>query len=412
MKAPLLCCCCLLALAPLPAQVPPDLPELLRPALANAPDAASRAAVLMDTASGTVLYAKNPGEPIPPASLTKLMTMHLVMEEAAAAGLSLDERFSPPGESWAINQPPRSSLMFLAAGQQMSLRELLLGLAVSSGNDAAVAAALRFAPTVRDFTAMMNIEARRLGLAQTRFVEPAGISEDNITTAGEFARFCRDYLRLHPESLENFHSVREFAYPKVENVGEAFRDNPQTIVQFNRNALLRTFPGVDGLKTGYIDEAGYNIALTAERGGTRFILVILGAPARPNGDRIRDADGEKLLSWAFDSYRTIRPVIGPPEPARLWKGAASHVRLVPAGTVEFTAPLSRGASLWLSTELADPIIAPIPAGQVLGSLIISDERGELHRIPLASAAPYEKGGFFKRLWDSIRLFFRRLGRGA
>jgi D-alanyl-D-alanine carboxypeptidase (penicillin-binding protein 5/6) len=394
----------------LSAQVPPSLPELLLPCLENAPEPVSRAAVLMDAAAGTVLYAKNSDEPISPASLTKLMTMHLVFQEAAARGISLDEEFSPPRESWAINQPPRSSLMFLAAGQRTSLRELLLGLAVPSGNDAAVAAALRFSPTVGDFTALMNREARRLGLTQTRFVEPSGISEYNSTTAGEFIRFCREYIRLHPESLREFHSVPDFAYPKVKNVGEIFRENPRTIVQSNHNTLLKTFPGVDGLKTGYIDEAGYNIALTAQREGTRFILVLLGAPARPGGDQIRDADGEKILSWAFDTFKTIRPIIGDLEPARLWKGKADWIRLIPAGGTEFTAPVNRGNSLWLSTELKDPLIAPIPAAYPLGNLIISDERGELRRIPLMSAEAYEAGGFFKRVWDSLRLFFRRFAK--
>jgi D-alanyl-D-alanine carboxypeptidase (penicillin-binding protein 5/6) len=392
--------------APLPAQIPGDLPALLVPYMAGAPDPVSRSAALMDALTGTVLYIKNPDEEIPPASLTKLMTMHIVFEEAAAWGISLDERITPPRESWAINQPPRSSLMFLAAGQKTSIRELLLGLAVPSGNDAAVAAALVFAPSVGDFTSLMNREARRLGLAKTRFVEPSGISENNYTTAAEFARFCREYIRFHPESLKEFHSVPDFAYPKAENVAEPFRDRPRTIVQSNHNTLLNTFPGVDGLKTGYIDEAGSNIALTAERGGTRFILVILGAPARPGGDRIRDADGERLLAWAFETFKTIRPVIGVPEPARLWKGKTDRVELVPGEAADFTAPVNRGHSLWLSAELEDPLTAPLPAAYPAGNLIISDEEGELRRIPLLTAAEYEAGGFFKRLWDSIRLFFR------
>jgi D-alanyl-D-alanine carboxypeptidase (penicillin-binding protein 5/6) len=399
------------ALPPLPAQAPEGLPDLLVPYASGAPEPVSRSAVLMDAATGTVLYVKNPDEEIPPASLTKLMTMHIAFEEAALRGISLDAPLVPPRESWAINQPPRSSLMFLAAGQRTSLRELLLGLAVPSGNDAAVATALTFAPTVEDFTALMNREARRLGLNKTRFAEPSGISENNTTTAAEFALFCREYIRLHPESLTEFHAVLDFAYPKAENVAEAFRDNPRTIVQPSRNALLKTFPGVDGLKTGYIDEAGYNIALTAERNGSRFILVILGAPARPGGDRLRDADGEKLLTWAFDTFRTIRPVIGSPEPARLWKGKQNWVKLVPAGATDFTAPVNRGRSLWLSTELEDPLIAPLPAGYPAGNLTISDEQGELHRIPLVTATEYGAGGFFKRLWHSVRLFFRRLGKG-
>jgi D-alanyl-D-alanine carboxypeptidase (penicillin-binding protein 5/6) len=393
--------------APLPARIPDDLPELLIPYAAGAPEPVSRSAALMDADTGTVLYVKNPDEEIPPASLTKLMTMHIVFEEAARRGVSLDEVLSPPRESWAVNQPPRSSLMFLAAGQRTTIRELLWGLAVPSGNDAAVAAALFFAPTVGDFTALMNGEARRLGLPKTWFVEPSGISENNTTTAAEFARFCREYIRRHPESLAEFHMVPEFAYPKAENVAEPFRNNPRTIVQSNHNALLKTFPGVDGLKTGYIDEAGYNIALTAERGGTRFILVLLGAPARPGGDRIRDTDGEKLLTWAFDTFRTIRPVLDDPEPARLWKGKSDWARLVPSEAADFTGPIDRGRALWLSTELYDPLIAPLPADYPAGNLIISDEYGELRRIPLVTAAEYEAGGFFKRLWDGVRLFFRR-----
>jgi D-alanyl-D-alanine carboxypeptidase (penicillin-binding protein 5/6) len=392
---------------PLPAQAPGALNEALFPGLAGAPEIVSRAAVLLDAATGTVLYEKNPDEVIPPASLTKLMTMHLVFKKAAAGTVSLDAVISPPRESWAVNQPPRSSLMFLAAGQRTTLRELLLGLAVPSGNDAAVAAALFCAPTVRDFTARMNDEARRMGLVKTRFTEPSGISENNATTAGEFALFCREYIRLHPESLGEFHSAGEFAYPKAENVAEPFKDNPRTIVQPNHNNLLKTFPGVDGLKTGYIDEAGYNIALTAEREGTRFILVILGAPARPGGDRLRDADGEKLLAWAFKTFKTVRPVINDIEPARLWKGKSNWARLVPGGPVEFTAPANRAASLWLSAELLDPLIAPLPAAHPSGSLIISDEEGELHRIPLLTAAEYDRGGFFKRFWDGVRLFFRK-----
>jgi D-alanyl-D-alanine carboxypeptidase (penicillin-binding protein 5/6) len=375
---------------------------------APGPEPVSQAAVLMDAETGTVLYQKNPDAEIPPASLTKLMTMHLALEEIAAGRASLDEVLSPSRESWAINMPPRSSLMFLAAGQRLSLRELLLGLVIPSGNDAAVAVALRFAPSVGEFVEMMNREAARLGLQATRFVEPSGISEDNWTTAGEFARFCRVYLQLHPETLAEYHSVPEFAYPKAENVGERYRENPGTVLQPNRNNLLKSFPGVDGLKTGYIDEAGYNIALTAERDGTRFIAVILGAPATRDGDRLRDEDGRRLLTWAFDNFKTLRPVIGEIEPVRLWKGKENTAELMAGEDPVFTVPIDRGNRLWLSTELIDPLIAPLPAAYPVGDMILSDEEGELRRIPLLTAGEYGEGNFFKRLWDSIRLFFRSL----
>jgi D-alanyl-D-alanine carboxypeptidase (penicillin-binding protein 5/6) len=380
-------------------------PALLAPYLANPPAINSRAAVLVDAETGTALYAKNPDDAIPPASLTKLMTMHLVMNAVAAGGASLDDIVPVTRESWAQSQPVRSSLMFLAPGQIVTLGEIMLGLAVSSGNDAAVAAALRLAPTVRDFAAMMTLEARRMGLSKTRFVEPSGISEENITTAAEFTAFCREYLRLHPESLPEFHSVAVFDYPKAGNVAEAFRDNPRTISQANRNTLLKTFPGVDGLKTGYIDEAGYNIALTAEREGTRFIAVILGAPARPGGDHIRDEDGARLLSWAFHNFKTVRPLIGRIDPARLWKGKDNYAELKLANSPDFTAPAGRAQSLLLAAVITDPLIAPLPADYPVGQIILSDEQGELNRVPLLSARAYEKGNIFKRLWHSIRLLF-------
>jgi len=380
------------------------------PYVLTVPEITSQAAVLVDAETGNVLYAKNPHAEIPPASLTKLMTTHLILKEVNAGRASLDEIVPVRIESWAQRQPPRSSLMFLAPGQIVTLREIILGLSVSSGNDAAVAAALRVAPSVTDFSAMMTQEARRMGLAKTSFVEPSGISEYNMTTAAEFTIFCRQYLRMYPWSLAEFHSVREFAYPKAANVAEAFRDNPKTIVQANRNSLLRTFPGADGLKTGYIDEAGFNIALTAQRNNTRFIAVILGAPAGPGGDRIRDRDGERLLSWAFANFKTVRPIPIPLEPVRLWKGKEKRVELQLAeqsdiNPLVFTAPLNRAGNIHYRAAVDEPLIAPLPARYPVGWLIIADESGELHRAPLFTAQSYQQGNIFRRIWDSVRLLF-------
>jgi len=382
-----------------------NTPSLLAPYTAKAPEIGSMAAVLIDAETGTVLYAKNPHEEIPPASLAKLMTMHLVMNEVASGRASLDEIVPLPPESWARNQPPRSSLMYLSPGQLVTLREIMLGMAIPSGNDAAVAAALRFAPTVRDFAAMMTMEARRMGLLNTRFVEPSGISEDNMTTAAEFAAFCREYIRLHPESLAAYHSVPSFTFPTAANMPQGFQDTP-AVVRLNRNTLLKTVPGVDGLKTGYIDESGYNIALTAQRDQTRFVAVILGAPI-PGGERVRDEDGTRLLNWAFGNFKTARPVIDRIEPARLWKGKENSVELVPAWPLEFTAPIGRAGSLQISVVINNPLIAPLPADYPAGRLIFSDDQGEVNRVTLVTSREYEQGNIFKRIWHSIVLFFKR-----
>jgi len=379
-------------------------PALLFPYVLSAPEINARAAVVIDIETGALLFSKNPDLEIPPASLTKLMTMHLVMKEIDAGRASYGEIIPITVESWARSQPPRSSLMFLAPGQIVTLREIMLGLAISSGNDAAVAAALRFAPTMQDFASLMTIESRRMGLSVTRFVESSDISEYNYTTAAEFAHFCRQYIALYPHSLQEFHSVPDFAYPLAHNVAPAFRHAPGTIPQSNRNNLLRTFPGVDGLKTGFINESGYNIALTAERGQTRFIAVILGA----GSTRERDTDGTRLLTWAFDNFRTVRPVIGNLEKIRLWKGRANEAEIVLSQSASFTSPSDRAAKLIYEVSIPVPVRAPLPAGAAVGHLIISDENGELHRVPVLTANAYERGNIFKRMWHSIVLFFQGL----
>jgi D-alanyl-D-alanine carboxypeptidase (penicillin-binding protein 5/6) len=376
-------------------------------AAADAPRIDSLAAALIDATTGTVLYLKNGDIPVPPASLTKLMTAHIALQEVEAGRASLDEIVPLPPESWEKNQPPRSSLMHLEEGQIVSLRELLLGLAIPSGNDAAVAVALRFSPTVQGFVDRMNDEARRLGLEETRFVEPSGISEDNRTTAMEFAAFCREYIRRHPDSLRDFHSVPEFAYPLAANVAPPLRSTVGIYRQRNHNYLLGQVEGVDGLKTGYIDEAGYNIALTAARLETRLIAVILGAPVY-GGDRVRDADGRRLLEWGFRHFQTIRPAEPDIPPARIWKGALKWAAALPAEPLPFTALSNRGLDLRWETQLEDPLIAPLERGSVLGTLVLRDQEGELRRIPLIAEDDIVRGNIFRRAWDSLYLFFRRI----
>jgi D-alanyl-D-alanine carboxypeptidase (penicillin-binding protein 5/6) len=381
-----------------------ETPPLLVPYTENAPEIFSRAAVLIDAVTGALLYSKNPDEEIPPASLTKLMTMHLLMNEIDLGRASYEEIIPVTVESWAQSQPPRSSLMFLAPGQIVTLREIMLGLAVSSGNDAAVAVALRLAPSMEDFAHNMTMEARLMGLNVTRFVESSGISEYNMTTAAEFASFCRQDIALHPQSLKDFHSVGSFAYPKANNVPAAYQNRPNTIVQNNSNSLLRTFPGVDGLKTGYIDESGYNIALTGERDNTRFICITPGA----DDIRSRNIDDTSLLSWAFDNFKTVRPVTENMENVRLWKGRENSVEVLPAQSLDFTSPVDRANMLLFETFFPQPLTAPLATGEAVGYFIINDEYGELHRIQLLTARAYEKGNIFKRMWHSIVMFFQKL----
>ena len=367
-------------------------------------------AIVMDAATGAVLFEKDSGREIPPASLAKLMTMHLALNAALRKTVSLDDVVALPPATWARNQPPRSSLMFLDEGQTVTLRELLLGLAIPSGNDAAVAVALYLAPSIEDFAAMMNAEAQRIGLTRTFFAEPSGISEKNMTTAADFALFCREYLRLHPETIANYHTVPELAYPKEENLPAYQRGiSRQPIVQLNHIPLLGEFEGADGLKTGYIDEAGYNAAVTAERDGTRFIAVVLGVPADLGGiwgPRARAEDCRRLLEWAYANYKTLRPPAPEIPNMRVWKSKQKFVVLKPAEDTATTTLIGRGVDPSWEIELFSPLVAPLAIGAEAGKLRLYDRDGLLREIPLITTEYAGEAGFWRRLWDSIVLFFR------
>lgn len=378
----------------------------------------ARSAVLIDAATGVVIYEKNADDPIPPASLTKLVTMEVALDEASRIGMRLDMQVRLPRAAWARNQPPRSSLMGLDDGQYVTLRDLLLGLAIPSGNDAAVAVALNFADDIPRFAGMMNDTVQKLGLKATHFVEPSGISEENITTAREFAVFCKNYIRRYPENLMRFHSVRRFDFPRPENLPPSRHRNPRTITRNNHIGPIWTYPGADGLKTGYIDESGYNLALTAERDGTRFIAVILGVPSEYGsyrGPRARDADGSALLSWGYERYRTLRVEYPQFVKARVWKGKKSLIDVVPympdGGTAPvgaFTIDKERGGELSFRIEMYSGVCAPLEEGGQVGDLILLDSEGELGRLSLGAAESVPPGNIFKRFFDTIGLFLTGL----
>ena len=176
------------------------------------------AAILIDAETGSILYEKNADRVIPPASMTKLVVMYVVFQEIATGAISLDDIVPLPPESWAVNAPPASSLMFLGEGQTVTLRELLLGLAVASGNDAAVAVAHYVSGSVDSFIERMNLEMKKLGLEKTHFVEPSGYSELNVTTPREFATFARQYILRYPEALRDYHSQLSISYPQEKNL--------------------------------------------------------------------------------------------------------------------------------------------------------------------------------------------------
>lgn len=275
-------------------------------------------AILIDMSNGSVLFEKKADKEIPPASMTKIAVMYVVMQDIVSGRIKYDDIVPLPPECWACNMMPHSSLMFLGQGQIVTVEELLTGLDVCSGNDAAYALAFYTSGGMDSFVRRMNAVAGGLALRHTHFVEASGYDSRNITTAREMASFARSYLTAFPDVLERFHSRQSFTYPDLHNLAVEDRGKSTAqdfsqglphritmgITQRNTNTLLGVLDGCDGLKTGYIDESGYNLILTAKRNGIRFLSVTMGGPGKNvfEGNRKREEDGKTLMEWAFDNF--------------------------------------------------------------------------------------------------------------
>jgi D-alanyl-D-alanine carboxypeptidase (penicillin-binding protein 5/6) len=380
-----------------------DLPRL--PPILNA-----KAAVVMDATTGTIVFAKNPDMVIPPASLTKLVTLDVVYNEIAAGRLSKDELVTIDKRDCSPYIPYGSSIMYLRPDMKVSVIDLMRGAAVVSGCDAAFALARRVSGSWSAFADLMNQAVDKLGLTQLHFVEPSGLSELNRITARQYAMFCRDYIDLHPEAIAELHSLRYIEFPKPENATPDYTPKGR-IIQYNVNSLVLHYPGCDGLKTGYINESGYNLAATAVRNGTRFIIVTLGgsgAGSELGGTVQRSHDGAALLNWAFSSYVTLEPKVGKIAPVRAWYGSKEHLDLAPAAPLAVTVPLSETGALNVRVDVPASVDAPLAKGTRLGEVVYSVNGSVLHRVDLVAAEEVDRGNFFVLIRDAVEKFFSRL----
>ncbi|MDX9800240.1 MAG: D-alanyl-D-alanine carboxypeptidase family protein [Spirochaetia bacterium] len=369
-----------------------------------------RSAVLYDVVSGTLLYEKNSDEIIPPASMTKLMSLHLLFNAVDAGKLSLDTLIPVSRAASFKSSPPGSSLMFLEEGQKVTLLEIMKGLAVSSGNDAGVAAAEAVSGSLAEFIRLMNSEAKKLGLEKTYFADSSGYSSKNQTTARDFARFCMIYLEKHPNALSLLHSLPDFTYPKRDNIPPGGKSTYGFITQKNNNILLGSLEGVDGLKTGYIDESGYNIALTAERNGRRLLAVTMGGE-KENGIFNRAIDGAVLLSYGFYYFKTFYPLLPDMPPRKVFKGKSGRAAVtasVPAVTLPRDSSGSAENLNWRITW-EGPLAAPFDKGRKAGEITLLDSVGSvIFTRPITTVSGVEKGSWIKQAFDSILLFFMGL----
>jgi len=375
-------------------------------ALDLVPEAPS--AVLLDQLTGRTLFQKQPDLSIAPASLTKLMTLHLAWKALAENRVRPGDLVPVTAETTGAAVPAGSSLMFLEPGQKVTFRELMLGLAVDSGNDAGLTLARFLGGSQAAFVASMNAEAGALGLRHTVFFDAYGFDARNQTTAGDFARFSRLYLAAHPQSVEVLHNVREMAFPLEVNRPSENRHPVHTIVQTNRNTLLGAYPGADGLKTGFIEESGYNLAATALRGNQRLVVVILGVRGRDTeeGGRRRTAAAVRLFDFGFEHYPLRALPVPPIRPVRVWFSAPGSLVPAPSGPTVFPLAAEEVSQVAVRIEGAPEVEGPVAAGAVLGRLVWSKEGHDFYAVDLKATVGARPAPWWSGFWDRIVLFFR------
>lgn len=400
-----------------PAQRTAILKELPYPVTKANLDVWAGAAILIDASNGCILFEKNADQVIPPASIAKLFVMYIVFKDVEAGKISLDDIVPLPERSWAINMPSDASLMFLGQGQIVTLRELLKGLAVASGNDAALAVAAYISGSTKAFVERMNEECAALGLSHTHFVEPSGYDEHNVTTARELAAFCCQYVKRFPQSVEEFHSAPSIKYPLEKNLPswQKAKGDSSAIYQKNTNPLLGLLEGCDGIKTGFIYESRYNLALTAKRNGVRYISVTMmgtGVGSK-QGNAGRVHDGTEMMEWAFSSFADFSPESTLPQSYPVASLGAKttngkFVQLIPAWNNTITVPHINGESALadaqsVKAEVSIPpfIYGGVEAGKAYGQIQYKLGDVVLETVPLVADRSYEQAGFFGRIIDSL-----------
>ena len=354
--------------------------------LPTPPALAARSWLLIEAASGQELAAQAPDQRLDPASLTKLMTAYLSFAALKQGTLKLDQAVPVSEKAWKTG----GSRMFIQVGTQVKVEDLLKGMIVQSGNDACVVLAEAIAGDEENFAQMMNREAQRLGMKGSSFRNASGLPDpQHYTTARDLATLAGALIRDFPEDYAKYYSLKEFRY--------------NNITQPNRNRLLWIDPTVDGLKTGHTEAAGYCLVSSAKRGPRRLLSVVLGTTS----DKVRAQESLKLLNYGFQFYDAVQ-VYAKNEAVstlKLWKGAASTVRLGFANDLVIAVPKGFGPKIKTELVSQQPLIAPVAQGQVLGILKVSIDDRPFGDYPVLALEAVPSAGIIGRIIDTIRLWF-------
>ncbi len=350
------------------------------------PPVAARAWLLIDFASGQPLAERDADVRIEPASLTKLMTAYLTFAALREGSLKPDQQVTVSERAWKAP----GSRMFIEPKRPVTVQELIQGMIVQSGNDACIALAEAVAGSEEAFAQRMNLEAKRLGLANTQFMNATGLPDpQHYSTARDLATLARAVIRDFPEYYP-IYAQKEYTYNRI--------------TQPNRNRLLWLDPAVDGVKTGHTAAAGYCLIASAKRGPRRLISVVLGA----DSDALRAQEAQRLLNFGFQNFDAVRlyEKSQPLSQLKVFKGSRSSVA---AGFLDdFVLSLPKGAASRLKAEVISrqPLLAPLQRGQQVATLKLSLDDKPFGEFPLLALDDVPMAGLFGRAWDTLMLWFK------
>jgi D-alanyl-D-alanine carboxypeptidase (penicillin-binding protein 5/6) len=334
----------------------------------------AKSAVLMDGLTGQVLYEQNSDLRISPASFVKVMTLYLVYDAIRAGQLKTDDMVTVSERAWKRTYKTKSSTMFLKLGERVKVEDLLKGVAIVSGNDACVALAEHLSGSEEAFVSKMNEKAKSFALKDTQFKNSDGGSADGqYTTAMEMAILSKRYIEDHPEAL-TLHSTVDYTYNGIK--------------QGNRNTLLQKNIGVDGLKTGHLEEAGYHLVATAKREGQRMIAVVMGCPKQSK----RGPEAQELLEYGFKNFSTVEAVkkgatFGP---VKVKRGKLNQVLLAAAEEGRVTVGKGKENLVSVTPQLPQFVVAPVRKGQVVAKVLIQNEGKVAKEVNLLASSGVEK----------------------
>lgn len=348
----------------------------------SAPTLQGTGYILMDATSSKVLAEKDSDTRMPPASLTKLMSMYIISGALKSGQIKLDDKVIISTKAWKTE----GSRMFVKAGDEVPVSDLIQGIVVASGNDATVAMAEHVAGTEEAFTAMMNDTAKQLGMKNSHFMDSTGLpNPEHYSTAHDLAILSQAYINHFPEDY-GLYSEKWFSYNGIK--------------QPNRNRLLWRYQFADGLKTGHTNEAGYCLVASAKKDGMRLISVVLGEP----NDLARTEDSMRLLTYGFRFFETRKLYASnaPVAKVRVWQGEKTEIPLGIGGDLYATVPAGQYKKLMASLTIQNPLKAPIVKGQTYGTLNVTLNNQVIASKPLVALDNNPRGGLIRRTMDSIR----------